>query len=108
MKGKTVGLMLCSVVLFSVGTGASANGGVISFKGQMVTTGCEVRPQPAGQSFEGTQQVQVSAHLTLAVGTDRNACSDPLIPFTATYTTLTTEQTPGITQGAGVVTLTYQ
>jgi hypothetical protein len=112
MKGKAVGFMLCSVVLTSFASGASANGGVISFKGQMVSTACEVRPLSDARSLEDTQQVQVSAHITLAVNTYRNACSDDLIPFSATYTALPASPAEGVavdrSSDSGVVTLTYQ
>ncbi|MDB6143782.1 MAG: hypothetical protein JWP80_2826 [Pseudomonas sp.] len=106
MKGKTVGLMLW--VLLGLGTQASANGGVISFKGQMVATACEAQPLANARSTQDTQLVQVSARITLAVNTYRNACSNDLIPFTTSYTALSNEQTPDVTPEAGVVTLTYQ
>lgn len=111
MKGTAVSFILFSLVLFSLGAEASANGGVIRFRGQVVNTGCEVRSLSDQQSFKDVQHVQVSSHITLAVDTYRNACSDS-VPFSAVYTPLASGADGGISvdkdSNSGIVTLTYQ
>jgi hypothetical protein len=109
MKGKVVGFMLGSVVLFSVATGASANGGVIGFRGQVVNSTCEVRRPSSTQSPEQTQRLQVAAHVMLVVNTQDNACSNDLLPFSTHYSVLqTADPSVDSSSESGVVTLTYQ
>jgi len=113
MKGTAVSFILFSVVLFSLGTEASANGGVIHFKGQIVNVGCDVQSLSDKRSFKDMQQVRVSSQITLAVNTYHNACSD-IVPFSAVYTPLASATTADgrvsidKDSNSGVVTLTYQ
>jgi hypothetical protein len=109
MKGKVVGLMVCSVVLFIAATGASANGGVIGFRGQVVNSTCEAGRSSGIQPLEGRQQVQVAAKVMLVVSTDHNVCSNDLLPFTTSYSALqTADPTMENSSESGVVTLTWQ
>lgn len=109
MRGKVVGLMLGSVVLFSVASGASANGGVIGFHGQVVNSTCEVRRPSSTQSQEQTQRLPVAANVMLVVNTQDNVCSNGFLPFSTEYSVLQTAD-PSLDRSSesGVVTLTYQ
>ncbi len=109
MRGKVVGLMLGSVVLFSVASGASANGGVIGFHGQVVNSTCEVRRPSSTESQEQAQRLQVAANVMLVVSTQDNVCSNDLLPFSTYYSVLQTAD-PSVdgSSESGVVTLTYQ
>lgn len=109
MEGKVIGFVLGSVVLFSVASGVSANGGVIGFHGQVVNSTCEVRRPSSTESQEQTLRLQVAANVMLVVNTRDNVCSNNLLPFSAHYSRLQTAD-PSIDSSSesGVVTLTYQ
>lgn len=110
MKGKVVGFMLGSVVLFSVASGAyAANGGVIGFHGQVVNSTCEVHRPSSTESPEQRQRLQVAANVMLVVNTQANVCSHDLLPFSTQYSALQTgDPSVDTSSESGVVTLTYQ
>lgn len=109
MKGKTLGLMVCSVLLFSVATGASAIGGNISFRGQVVNSTCEVRRPSSTETPEQAQRLRVAANVMLVVETRDNVCSHDLLPFSTQYNVLqTVNPRVAASTESGVVTLTWQ
>lgn len=91
---------LC-LILLTTGP-AQADGGTISFEGQIVESGCSltaVAPAQAGQNIQ-----PITANLALQVADENDACSRGYPAFTAEYAPLQSSDTDA---DGKVITLTY-
>ncbi|WP_397449611.1 hypothetical protein [Pseudomonas sp. NA-150] len=114
MKSKSVGFMVCTLMLSTFSGTVLANGGALRFSGQMVATGCDVLPMTGQSGVDHGQQMPLAQHVTLVVDTRRVACGERFVPFQAVYGVVHEGQAnvsavPAISPAAhGLVTLTYQ
>jgi type 1 fimbria pilin len=94
---------------------ASANGGTLSFRGQVTNPGCSVMPLSAPLSVQTAHRVQVSGDITLAVDNVHNACTGDVIPLSTSFEQLPSSRLPHVSAESaaaeprmGIVTVTYQ